>query len=250
MFKKNAIIIGASKGLGKALAEVLAKSGYNLILVSRNKNLLDILADDLRYRFGGTYSTMILDIESANVESIKKFLSKCLTILPRIDDLFLTAGQIINNDIGTDYDDDELSALYKVNFSGAITILSVFIGYFEDQKKGKVWVFTSIAVDAPRSRNVVYGAAKSGLDYYCRAMHHRLQNSVVELRLIRLGYIDTDMTKGKNLLIPAASKEKVANAIIKKMNKKFTLLYFPFYWRWLTFILKLLPKSVYNKLKF
>ena len=61
---KTVIITGASKGIGKAIAEVLAEEGCNLHLVSRTEADLNAVRDDLQARFGITAHVLALDLES------------------------------------------------------------------------------------------------------------------------------------------------------------------------------------------
>ena len=63
----------------------------------------------------------------------------------------------------------------------------------------------------------------------------------IKIQFYVLGYLESNMTFGKNLILPKGSTNKLANIVYKNINKKYKKIYFPFWWVVISFILKVLP---------
>jgi decaprenylphospho-beta-D-erythro-pentofuranosid-2-ulose 2-reductase len=245
---RTAVIVGASSGVGRALAGALAARGWKLVLSARELRDLEAVAADLSLRFNvGCHS---LPVDLSNCEfSGSAFCEECVSALGTVDALFYVAGAIDDHDDGST-NDETTRRLAEVNYVSAIKTLGAFAKIFEQHGRGTLVGFSSIAAATPRRQNVVYASAKAGLETYLRGLRHRFADSSVLVQGYALGYVDTAMAYGRKLLLPAVSAEAVANEVVRNLERDIGIKYYPAYWRLITLTLRCLPWFIYKRLRF
>ena len=96
----------------------------------------------------------------------------------------------------------------------------------------------------------MYGSAKGGLTVYLSGLRNRLFKSGVNVLTIKPGFVNTPMTYGMPLPKPlVASPEKVGKDIYKAMINRKSVIYTPFFWRWIMLIITSVPEFMFKKLK-
>jgi short-subunit dehydrogenase len=245
---KTAVIVGASSGVGRALASALAARGWKLVLCARDRRDLEAVAADLTLRLNAECHPLPADLSNSDYAG-KTFCEKCANQLGVIDALLYVAGAIDDHDDGST-DDETTRKLAEVNYVSAIKTLGAFAKLFEERGRGTLVGFSSIAAAAPRRQNVVYASAKAGLETYLRGLRHRFAGTPVLVQGYALGYVDTAMAYGKKLLLPAVSADAVANEVVRNLNRDIGIRYYPAYWRLITLTLRLMPWFIYKRLRF
>ncbi|MEE8557292.1 MAG: SDR family NAD(P)-dependent oxidoreductase [Myxococcota bacterium] len=248
MSEPSAVVVGASSGVGRALAEGLARAGYALVLAARDARDLEATAAHLRLRFDRPVFAKPLDLGDASFDA-EKFCLECVDALGGVDAFFLTAAEIDPADSGFT-GSATARRLLSVNFAAPLELLSGFGRHLEERGRGWLVVFSSIAAAAPRGRNVVYSATKAALETYCAGIRHHLASTGVRVQVYRLGYVDTSMSFGQKLLLPPVPPERVARHVLRNLRKDRGLVYYPRYWSLLLWVLDRLPWFVYKKLRF
>ncbi|MDW8371253.1 MAG: SDR family NAD(P)-dependent oxidoreductase, partial [Geminicoccaceae bacterium] len=137
------------------------------------------------------------------------------------------------------------------NFVSPAVLLTALAARLEAAGKGCLAVITSVAGDRGRASNYVYGAAKGGLSTFLEGLRHRLAGKGVHVLDIRPGPVDTPMTahleKGGFLW---ASPERVAADIDRAIARRRSVLYTPWFWRWIMLVIRLLPEPLFHRLRF
>lgn len=246
------LIVGASAGLGRALSLELARAGHRLVLAARDERDLRSVAADCRERFGVAVETSPLDLSDR--QSVTAFLASCLARSETRTNLFLVAGAVSENDVGF-VAGEEIEAIHTVNFTQPARIVSEFLKCRQRLGLATVVVMSSIAAGAPRNRNPAYASAKAALEAFCLSLKVELAKTGMKgpgFQVYRLGYVDTGLSFGQKLLLPATSPEKAARHVVNNLRADFVFAYryFPGYWRWLVFVLKCLPWFAYKRLNF
>jgi NAD(P)-dependent dehydrogenase (short-subunit alcohol dehydrogenase family) len=244
----HAVVIGASSGVGRAIAEQLSAGGASLVIASRNLENLDDLAAHLELTNHTAVSPLMYDLTSG-ITGAADFCSTSVKTLGRVDAVFLTAAAVSDADSGltpgpTAHD------LMEVDLMGPIHVLTEFARVLEEQKEGALVVFSSIAAPVPRRNNMVYSSAKIGLEGFCRGLRHYMSGCGVRVQTYRLGFVDTPMAVGRTRLFPKAKPDAVANHVIARLGKDFGLAYCPRYWRLVVFVLRHLPWPLFRRLDF
>jgi short-subunit dehydrogenase len=241
-------VVGASSGVGRALAGELAGRGYDLVVAARSRDDLEPVAADLRVRHGVDVTALVVDLDGPDDE-LELFVKRCLETSPTIDAVLIPAGGMAPDDEGT-ADWSATTALVTTNFLGVVKVAGRLVAQLEAQGGGTLVLFSSIAAATPRRRNVVYGAAKAGLEYYGRGLQHRFAGTPVRVQVYALGYVDTAMTRGMQLAFPVADPQRVARAVVDGLGGPGRVRYLPGWWRLVVGVLRLLPWPVYRRLRF
>lgn len=241
--KALAVVIGSSSGVGRRLAELSAKRGHNVLLVARDEVEMDILARDLRIQFQVKVQFVSADLGSPQfsseeiIELVQKMKCDCLEV-------FLVAGAPLLKDDGALLP-GQRTYLFQLNALSHIQIIEDMLQ--RGLKPHRVCFFSSIAAHAPRGKNVIYSAAKMGGETYFKALRHQRQD--IEVQIWVLGYIDTALSFGQKLLFPKVSAEFVAQRVLGTSSGG-GVYFLPWFWRWICFVLRSLPWTIYRRLKF
>ena len=242
----SAVVVGASSGVGRALAECLARDGFDLVLVARDARDLAPLASDLQFRFGHQCSFVVADVGDAQWDCAA-FHRECARRVGEVDLLMVPAGGVSSLDVGAE--PGVISSVLATNFVGPARVAAEFGRTMAVRGTGAIVLFSSIAAAAPRRRNAAYSAAKAALEVYARALRHELEPKGVRVVVIALGYVDTAQSYGMRLLFPVAQPNAVAKYAIVAARGGGKH-YYPWFWYWVVAVLRLLPWRVYSRLSF
>ena len=238
----NTLVIGASAGLGRAIAERLAADGHALYLVASDPRDIAALVSDLNVRFGVKVTGESLDLAKLDVAALRRRVHESFG---RVENLFYIAG-VSMLDSGP-VADDLAVRLIEVNFTAAVRIVNAFLLDLKEDGANLVGA-GSVSSSRGRRTNSVYAAAKSGLETYFAAMRHFLVGSQCRVQFYRLGYIDTRMTFGQRLMFPALKPDQGAKVIVDNLGRDLGAVYLPWWWWPITAIIRLLPWPIFKRL--
>lgn len=238
---KKLLVIGGSSEIIRETLRCFYNDGYEIHLTCRNRESIQ-LTESITGAFLPNAKFYKLDLESENYNS--QFSSLIQLIQP--DVLIIASGYLPLTQQLT-----EIDKTLKINFISVAHILNSAALYFEDKKQGAIIVLSSVAGDRGRYSNFVYGSAKAGLTTFLSGLRARLYSSNVKVITVKCGIVDTRMTRGTGKVSRlAASKEKVGKAIFCALKKKKDVVYIPSYWRLVMLVIKLLPESIFKRMKF
>lgn len=245
---KGAVVIGASAGVGRALADSLARAGFDLVLAARDERDIAAVAADVEARHRVRAVPLALDILASEAD-LADWFARCRRSLPEIDAVLVTAGLVDDDDDGTTAW-ETTDRIVTTNFLGVVRVAQLFLPEFEARNRGTLVLFSSIATAAPRSRNVLYTASKRALESFARSLQHRYAASGVRVQVYALGYVDSAMTRGRRLLLPVASPKRVADTVVGGLYQSRRFQYSPRLWVAVVAVLKRLPWPVHKRLEF
>jgi short-subunit dehydrogenase len=255
----TSIIIGASSGLGRALAEEIAKQASHakttnttIIISARAEEDLAAVARSINLKYNVNCIVFPLDL-AADDEALISYVKSIYSASNDHLDLYICAGQINEHDNFLELTPTILEQMVKMNFLQLAKLLLLFIQHqTSNLHKNKATIISSIAAPTPRRRNIAYTAAKKALESFCQSWQHAgPENTNWHIALCRLGYVDTAMNFGQKVLFPVASKESAAKNIIHiHKNTHQRLYYTPNFWFLIVSALRLTPWCIYKRLKF
>lgn len=241
----TAIVVGASSGLGRALATELARRGRPLLLVASDARDLDALARDLGLRFGVATGVLALDLAGAADPGAR--ILAALDGLPPLDAVLLVAGQSRADDDLT-LGPAAIGQLIAINLHAPLAIAHALLPRLLESR-GVIVGFGSIAAARGRGRNVVYATAKRGLESFFESLrqHHRPRELRVQFH--RLGFLRSNLTWGQRLPLPAAEPDAVARRVVDALDRGSFARHEPRHWALVTFVLRCLPWFVFRRMK-
>ncbi len=187
MKRKVALVTGASRGIGRAIACAYAKEGYDLFITCRDSvDVLNSYAKKLENEYKITCTPCAGDI--SNPEDVSKIFEK----IDELDVLVNNAG-ISYIGLVTDMSDDEWNSVISVNLNSAFYMCKNAIPLMLSKKAGKIINISSIWGERGASMEVAYSASKGGLNAFTKALAKELAPSNIQVNAIACGLIDTDM---------------------------------------------------------
>ena len=238
------LILGATSDMAMAIARKFASNHYDIQLAARKPDQLQPLQSDIRIRYNVNCSLHPFD--AMNYSSHQQFFD---ALEPKPDVVICVFGYLGDaNKARSEW--AEANTILQSNYSGAVSILDKVANYFEAKKKGTIVGISSVAGERGRQSNYHYGSAKAGFTAYLSGLRNRLFHAGVHVVTIQPGFTYTRMTE--NMALPkllTGHPEEVANMVYAAVNKKKNVVYVKWMWRWIMFIIRTIPESMFKKMK-
>lgn len=237
---RKAIIVGATSGIGKGLAEILVQNGYKVGISGRRINLLD----ELKSKNPDLYVTRNFDVTDTN--NIFKNLEELTEELGGLDLLIISSG---TGDLNETLDFHTEKQTIETNVSGFTAVAGWTFNYFKNQNSGHLVAITSIGGLRGNRQAPAYNATKAYQINYLEGLRQKAKKANLGIFItdIRPGLVDTEMAKGDGLFW-IASVEKATSQIYKAVLKKKKVAYITKRWLLIAILLKLLPGPVYERM--
>lgn len=241
------LVLGASSGLGRALAEELARANHDLLLVSSDKRDLIALISDfkLRYSICATYAEVHIDAGTDWFTPIQAKLAE----FGDLDGILFPLGWSHECD-NFENTLNSCRQTLEVNFISVCETVSFCLPTLLNRPKGFIIGFGSVASLRGRSRNVIYAAAKRALQSYFESLRHFAARQKLVIQFYQLGYLDSQQSYGKSLLFPKASLTQTARFIVNQMERDFGFCHYPWFWTWLQYVVRWMPWTLFKRLNF
>lgn len=189
--KSTVLITGASRGIGRAIATLFAKEGYQLVITcSKSEDTLHLLADELRSNYSADVLTSIGDI--GDYQYVSLLFKEISTRFGGIDILINNAG-ISYVGLLTDMSLEEWNQMINTNLTSVFSTCKHAIPYMLQKQTGKIINISSVWGNVGASCEVAYSATKGGMNTFTKALAKELAPSNIQVNAIACGCIDTQM---------------------------------------------------------
>ena len=237
-----AIVVGASSGIGRALAKELAKRGYSLGLVARRAELMHELAAKL----GGSPIVAVMDV--TRLEETARKLTAMFEELGTVDLFVYNSGIGLENpplDLKPELD------TVRVNVLGFVNAMNVAVKMMERQGHGHLVGISSISAFRGGAIAPAYGASKAFMSNYLEALYCRMKllSSAYTVTTVLPGFVDTPMTKSVRNKFWVATRHKAARQIMDGIASKRRIVYVTRRWRLVAWFMRALPSRLWVKIQ-
>lgn len=187
---RTALITGASRGIGRAAARLLARQGARVVLAARNEDLLDEVAAEVRAG-GGAAHPMPLDL--ADHESIPAAVRGLPSEFAAVDILVNNAGVTADNLLAR-MTLEQWRRVLDVNLTGAFVLTKALVRGMMRRRHGRVVSVSSVAGVVGNAGQANYAASKAGLIGFSKSLARELPSRGITVNVVAPGFIETDMT--------------------------------------------------------
>lgn len=191
---KVAIVTGASRGIGEAIAKQLSSCGAKIILIARNSDQLVAVKETIISN-GGIAESMAGDV--SNLNSISEIVTNTIDKWGRIDILVNNAG-IARDNIIMRMKEDEWDSVMNINLKGCFNGIKSVARPMIKNKAGRIINITSVIGQIGNAGQSNYAASKAGIMGLTKSMAKELGSRNITVNAVAPGYITTDMTNELN----------------------------------------------------
>ena len=246
----NVVFLGATKGMGRALARLMAERGDPLFLLGRDEVELRKSADDLDARAGlPAGSTRFAACDLTDPDGFEPALAAAHEALGGFDAVIVTAG-IYAGQEALEKDPQLVDRLVTVNFGNTVLFCEAARKRLMAGAGGTLCVFSSVAGDRGRKPVAIYGASKAGLSHYLESLDHRYRSQGLKTVCVKPGFVRTGMTEGLKAPPFAGEPEPVARRVLAAIDRGKPLVYAPAAWWGVMTVVKNLPRFVMRRVGF
>jgi short-subunit dehydrogenase len=237
---KNAIVFGATSGIGRELAKLLVNDGYKVMITGRRIERLE----EIKIENPDNYIAQQHDITDLNASD--ELFKKLPTIFDKVDLIVHNSG-IATPNYNLDWDKD--APTIYTNVVGATKVYQLAYNYFAAQGQGHLVGVTSVASLRGNRQVPAYHASKAYQASYLESLYMkslRTKKAKINVTEIIPGFVDTDIIMGKTYWM--SSVDKASKQIYTAIKKKKRKAYITRRWRLVAFVLRSVSPKLYMKL--
>ncbi|OQW93260.1 MAG: short-chain dehydrogenase [Beggiatoa sp. IS2] len=243
---RKILIIGATSAIAQETAKLFAQNHDVLFLTGRDVTKLEAIAADLGVRGATQVGYAVLDVDK--FDQHQTVLNAAYTHLEGLDVVLIAHGTL-GDQKACERDYEQAEQLLRTNFLSVVSLLTPIANRMEKQRFGCIAVISSVAGDRARQSNYVYGTAKGAVSLFLQGLRNRLHPANVCVLTIKPGPIDTPMTTHFKKGPLWAQPQQIAPAIYRAIEQRRNVVYVPWFWRWIMFIIQHLPEFLFKRLK-
>jgi short-subunit dehydrogenase len=231
-------LVGASEGLGLALAQKLSAAGAELILSARNAETLQQAAASLP----GPATIVPVDVSSS--ESVRAAAAQ----VPELDGMVFLAG-VYWPMRAQDWNATQAEAMADINFTGAVRVVGAALPQMVAKDKGHIVITGSLSGFRGLPGAIGYAAAKAGTMVLAESLYADLRKTGVTVQLANPGFIRTRLTAKNDFTMPFIMEpEAAAEIMFRHMQSSRFKISFPTVFSWLFRGGNFLPDALYYRL--
>lgn len=231
-------LVGASDGLGAALAHKLSRAGAEVIVSSRSEDKLKELVEDLP----GKASFQTVDV--SHNDSVKE----AAAAVGEVDGVVFLAG--VYWPFGAkDWDADQANAMADINFTGLVRTMGQVVPPMVERDKGHIVITSSLTGFRGLPGSIGYTASKAGTMSLAECMYADLRKTGVQVQVINPGFIKTQLTDKNEFRMPFLMEpEEAAQAVFEHMSGDTFKKSFPWAFSLVFRLSQFLPDSIYYRI--
>jgi decaprenylphospho-beta-D-erythro-pentofuranosid-2-ulose 2-reductase len=246
----NVVLLGATKGMGRALGRRMAERGDRIYLLGRDLDNLEATAKDLQVR--GNLSEPCgagrCDLEEpkgfeAALEEAESWFGA------PIDTVVVTAGIFASQD-DLEADPSLAERLLTIDFTNTVLFCEAARKRLLKNGGGRLCVFSSVAGERGRKPVIIYGASKAGLSRYLEGLDHRYRSDGLKVITVKPGFVRTGMTAGLKAPPFAGEPGPVARRVLAAIDAGRPEVYAPFAWGPIMAVIRRVPRFIMRRVGF
>jgi short-subunit dehydrogenase len=242
------VVLGATRGIGRALARQLAERGDKVFLLGRDLADLERSARDMEIRANHPNAIGFARCDLNVPETFVPAMDAAIAQLSRVDTVVVTAGDFATQP-ALEQDLERTRHLLTVNFTNTVLFCEQARTRLLGQG-GTLCVFSSVAGDRGRKPVILYGAAKAGLAHYLEGLDHKYRSRGLRVVCVKPGFVKTSMTSGLKAPPFAGEADGVAADVVRAIDRGQPVVYTPRIWQAVMMVIRALPRFVMRRIEF
>ncbi|MFI5008709.1 MAG: SDR family NAD(P)-dependent oxidoreductase [Solirubrobacterales bacterium] len=244
--RRVAVLGGTSEIALAIVRELQRRSPREVALVGRDSSALVRATEELTA--AGCPRVLSFTLDARDIEHHEQAIGEALDGLGGADIVVLAVG-VLGARGGMPQDVSAWLGVLQVNVVGAGSLLIHAARRLREQGSGTLVVLSSVAGERARAANFVYGASKAGLDALAQGLGDALHGQGVRVLVVRPGFVYTRMTKGLKPAPLSTTPQALARVVVRGLDGGSHTVWAPPALRWAMIALRMLPRSLFRRLK-
>lgn len=243
---RRIVVLGGTSEIALAIvAELLRAGPREVVLVGRDAARLDAAVGRLTRAGCNQVSSLELDADDTHLheDAVAEAIGRAGGA-----DLVIVAVGVLGERGGVPRDVGDALDVLRVNVVGAGSLLISAARALARQGSGTIVVLSSVAGERVRPANVVYGAAKAGLDALAQGLGDALHADGVRVMIVRPGFVNTRMTRGLATPPLASDPDTVAREVVRGLERGSRVVWAPRALRLMMLVMRTLPRPLLRRL--
>jgi decaprenylphospho-beta-D-erythro-pentofuranosid-2-ulose 2-reductase len=244
---RSAVVFGGTSDIATAIVERIVAAGCSrVVLAGRDASALEGAAD--KARSAGASEVVQVLFDALDVAGAADAVHRAFAACGEDVDFVLMAVGILGDQTHDESDAQATADVITTNALWPASALAAAFAALREQGHGRIVVLSSVAGVRVRRANYIYGAAKSGLDAYAIGLSEAARGTGVEVHVVRPGFVHSKMTEGLPAAPFSTTPAAVADALMRGMERRQTVIWAPAPLRYLFAVFGLLPQAVWRRL--
>jgi decaprenylphospho-beta-D-erythro-pentofuranosid-2-ulose 2-reductase len=244
---RRIVVIGGTSEIARAIVGALvAAAPREVALLGRDRLRLAQAAEELTR--AGCEQVSTIEIDADDTDQHDAAVATAFERLGGAADIVIVAVGLLGERGGLPDDVKGALDVLRVNLVGTGSLLIQAARRLDAQRHGTLIVLSSVAGERVRRSNVVYGAAKAGLDALAQGLGDALHDHGVRVMVVRPGFVHTRMTHGLRAAPLSVAPEDVARAVLRGLDRGDSVVWAPASLRWLMLMLRMLPRRIFRRI--
>lgn len=241
---QSLLVLGGTSEIALTTARAMvAERVRRVVLAGRPSAALDTAAEELR---GLGASVEVVGFDAAETDDHEKTIDEVFAA-GDIDVVLLAFG-VLGDQEADEKSPAAAARVAQVNYVGGVSAGLAAANALSRQGHGALAVISSVAGERARKSNFIYGSTKAGLDAFAQGLGDKLHGTGVHVMIVRPGFVRTRMTEGLPDAPLATTPEVVAEAIVKGLRRKSSVVWVPGQFRFVMSALRHVPRPIFRKL--
>ena len=234
---ENIWISGGGSGIGRALAQQLARNGNFVIISGRNSESLE------ETRQFDPKRIKVITCDVSDIDSMRSLTTEVLNYTDSLDRVFLSAGTCEYLDNVEPIDTEIFKRIFSVNLYGLINSINFALPFLKKaQRRGHILAISSMVTQAPFPRAEAYGASKAAVDYLINSLRIDMAGLKIDVSNVSPGFVDTPLTSTNDFPMPfLMTADDAARIILREAAIRRKNIMFPKRLKWMLMLHKLFP---------
>jgi short-subunit dehydrogenase len=245
---QTAIVVGASSGIGAAVARRLAREGWTVALVARREEKLRALAEAINRRANAKVAHVFVH-DVRHFDEVPALFDRIVEEIGGMGLLVYASGTMAEVE-PNEYNFAKDRQMVEVNLLGMMAWMNQAADLVERVQHGILVGIGSVAGDRGRKGQPGYNTSKGAQAIYLESLRNRLaQHDDVRVITIKPGYVATEMTAHLGPKLWMISADEAAQRIVRAIDRSRGEVYVPRRWRFVSLALRHIPSFIFKKLE-
>jgi decaprenylphospho-beta-D-erythro-pentofuranosid-2-ulose 2-reductase len=243
---QSVVVFGGTSDIAREIVNLLAAQRCRtVVLAGRDASALERTAGEVGH---SVPNVATVSFDATSTDDVDKTVRHCFEAASEPVDLVIMAVGELGHQETDEADPHRIARMMTVNVTWPSAALAEVAAQLQRQGHGRIVVLSSVAGFRVRRSNFVYGSTKAGLDGFALGLSEAVRGTGTSVHVVRPGFVHTKMTAGRPAAPFAVGPERVAQDVVRGLERGDAVIWSPGALRYVFSIFRLLPQAIWRRI--